>query len=225
MVHLDTLAPDALIREPVRYVDMSDMARYKRSAKAASAILRKLADEELMQLVRENDSAAFAVVYERHASAAFSLAFRMCGKRALAEDVVQEAFLSLWRSGARYDSTRGSVRTWVLGIVHNRAIDALRRGVAQDRGTISDEGIEEQLEATERTELEVGRRDEAREIRAALGGLPADQSRVIELAYYGGFTHSEIAAMLETPVGTIKGRMRLGLQKMRSQLSSERVIS
>ena len=204
---------------------MSDMARYKRSAKAASALLRKLADEELMQLVREGDSAAFAVVYERHATAAFSLAFRMCGKRALAEDVVQEAFLSLWRSGARYDGTRGSVRTWVLGIVHNRAIDALRRGVVQERGRVSDEGIEEQLEATERTEQEVGRRDEAREIRAALVGLPPEQSRVIELAYYGGFTHSEIATMLDTPVGTIKGRMRLGLQKMRSQLSSERVVS
>jgi RNA polymerase sigma-70 factor (ECF subfamily) len=204
---------------------MSDMARYKRSAKAASAILRKLADEELMQLVRENDSAAFAVVYERHATAAFSLAFRMCGKRTLAEDIVQEAFLSLWRSGARYDGTRGSLRTWVLGIVHNRAIDALRRGVIQDRGRISDEGIEEQLEANERTEYEVGRRDEAREIRAALVGLPPDQSRVIELAYYGGFSHSEIATMLDTPVGTIKGRMRLGLQKMRSQLSSEQVIS
>jgi RNA polymerase sigma-70 factor (ECF subfamily) len=204
---------------------MSDMARYKRSAKAASAILRKLADEELMQLVREHDSAAFAVVYERHATAAFSLAFRMCGKRALAEDIVQEAFLSLWRSGARYDGTRGSLRTWVLGIVHNRAIDALRRGVVQDRGRVSDEGIEEQLEAAERTEYEVGRRDEAREIRAALVGLPPDQSRVIELAYYGGFSHSEIAAMLDTPVGTIKGRMRLGLQKMRSQLSSERVVN
>jgi RNA polymerase sigma-70 factor, ECF subfamily len=204
---------------------MSDMARYKRSAKAASTALRMLADEELMQLVRENDSAAFAVVYERHSTAAFSLAFRMSGKRALAEDIVQEAFLSLWRSGARYDSTRGSVRTWVLGIVHNRAIDALRRGVVQDRGRISDEGLEEQLEATERTEREVGRRDEAREIRAALVGLPPDQSRVIELAYYGGFSHSEIATMLDTPVGTIKGRMRLGLQKMRSQLSSERVIS
>jgi RNA polymerase sigma-70 factor (ECF subfamily) len=204
---------------------MSDMARYKRSAKAASAILRKLADEELMQLVREHDSAAFAVVYERHATAAFSLAFRMCGKRALAEDIVQEAFLSLWRSSARYDGTRGSLRTWVLGIVHNRAIDALRRGVVQDRGRVSDEGIEEQLEAAERTEHEVGRRDEAREIRAALVGLPPDQSRVIELAYYGGFSHSEIAAMLDTPVGTIKGRMRLGLQKMRSQLSSEQVIN
>jgi RNA polymerase sigma-70 factor, ECF subfamily len=204
---------------------MSDMARYRRSAETASATLHRLADEELMQLVRDNDSAAFAVVYERHSAAAFSLAFRMCGKQALAEDVVQEAFLSLWRSGARYDHTRGSVRTWVLGIVHNRAIDALRRGVAHDRGRVSDEGIEEQLEAAERTEQEVSRRDEARTIRAVLEGLPAEQSRVIELAYYGGFTHSEIAAMLDTPVGTIKGRMRLGLQKMRSQLRSERVVS
>src|SRR3984893_16375928 len=204
---------------------MSEMARYKRSADTASVALRRLADEGLMQLVRESDSAAFAVVYERHADAAFSLAFRMCGKRGIAEDVVQEAFLSLWRSGARYDRMRGSVRTWVLGIVHNRAIDALRRGVVHDRGIVSDEGIEEHLEAAERTDQEVSRRDEAREIRAALEDLPPDQSRVIDLAYYGGFTHSEIAAMLDTPVGTIKGRMRLGLQKMRSQLRSGQVVS
>jgi RNA polymerase sigma-70 factor (ECF subfamily) len=97
--------------------------------------------------------------------------------------------------------------------------------VVQDRGRISDEGLEEHLEAAERTDQEVGRRDEAREIRAALEELPADQSRVIDLAYYGGFTHSEIAAMLDTPVGTIKGRMRLGLQKMRSQLRSGQVVS
>ncbi|MGH2854308.1 MAG: RNA polymerase sigma factor [Solirubrobacteraceae bacterium] len=204
---------------------MSNLARYKRSAEAASAILRMLADEELMQLVGEDDSAAFAIVYERHTEAAYSLAMRMCGRRAIAEDVVQEAFLSLWRSAASYDPLRGSVRTWVLGIVHHRAIDALRRGVVQERGRVSDEGIEEQLEATERTDQEVGRRDEAREVRAALEGLPPEQSRVIELAYYGGLTHSEIAAMLDTPVGTIKGRMRLGLQKMRSQLLSEGVLS
>jgi RNA polymerase sigma-70 factor, ECF subfamily len=197
---------------------MSNLARYKRSAEAASAILRTLADEELMQLVRERDSAAFALVYERHAGAAFSLALRMCGTRALAEDVVQEGFLSLWRSAARYDRTRGSVRTWVLGVVHHRAIDALRRRVVLDRGRVSDEGIEEQLEAPERTEQEVNRRDEAREVRAALVGLPPEQSRVIELAYYGGLTHAEIAMMLDTSVGTIKGRMRLGLRKMRSQL-------
>ncbi len=202
---------------------MSDIARYKRSAQVATAILRKLADEELMQLVHERDAAAFAVVYERHADAAFALAFRMCGKRTLAEDVLQDAFFSLWRSHARYDPARGTARMWVLGIVHNRAVNLLRRGLVQDRGRIGDEGVAERMEAAERTEHEVGRRDEAREIRAALVGLPAEQSRVIELAYYGGFTHSEIATMLDAPVGTIKGRMRLGLQKMRSQLSSEQV--
>jgi RNA polymerase sigma-70 factor (ECF subfamily) len=204
---------------------MSEMIRYKRSAESASAALRRLADEDLMQLVAESDAAAFAILYERHANVAFSLAFRMCGKRAIAEEVVQEAFLSAWRSGARYDRTRGSVRTWVLGIVHNRAIDALRRGVIHERGTVSDEGIEERLEATERTDEEVGRRDEAREIREVMEGLPAEQSHVIELAYYGGFSHREIATMLDTPIGTVKGRMRLGLQKMRLALGPAQVLS
>ena len=106
----------------------------------STAGLRDLADEELMQLVRRGNAAAFEVVYDRHADAAFSLAYRMCGQRALAEDVVQEGFIALWRSGARYDRTRGSVRTWVLGIVHNRAIDALRRRAVRDRGRMSDEG-------------------------------------------------------------------------------------
>jgi RNA polymerase sigma-70 factor (ECF subfamily) len=180
--------------------------------------LRELADEDLMALVRKGEAAAFEVVYERHCSAAFSLAYRMCGKRSIAEEVVQEAFLSLWRSGARYDRTRGSVRTWTLGIVHNRAIDALRRGIVHDRRRASDEGIEERFEAPENTELEVARRDESREIRAALSDLPKEQSQVIELAYFGGFTHTEIASMLDAPIGTVKGRMRLGLAKMRLAL-------
>jgi RNA polymerase sigma-70 factor (ECF subfamily) len=131
---------------------------------------------------------------------------------------VQDAFLSLWRSNARYDRNRGSVRTWVLGIVHNRAIDSLRRSVVHDRRRASDEGLEERFAAPERTDAEVARRDEAREVRAAIRTLPTEQSRVIELAYFGGFTHSEIATMLETPIGTVKGRMRLGLGKMRDQL-------
>src|SRR5258707_14530098 len=179
----------------------------------------QLADEDLMQLVRRGDAEAFQVVYERHATAAFSLAYRMTGTRNAAEDVVQEAFLSLWRSGARYDRTRGSVRTWVLGIVHNRAIDALRRGTVHDKRRASDEGIEERFEAAERTDVEVARLDEAREIHSALEELPSEQSRVIELAYFGGFTHTEIASMLDTPIGTVKGRMRLGLAKMRAQLT------
>ncbi len=172
-----------------------------------------------MHLVRRGDARAFEAVYERHSGAAFSLAYRMVGKRATAEEVVQEAFLAMWRAGARYDRARGSVRTWILGIVHNRSIDALRRGMVHDRRRASDEGIEERFAADERTEAEVARRDEAREVRTALDTLPADQLKVIELAYFGGFTHSEIAAMLEEPLGTVKGRMRLGLAKMRDQLT------
>ena len=194
------------------------MSRMRKNADHSPTELRDLADEDLMQLVRRGDAKGFEVVYERHSSAAFSLAYRMCGTRAAAEDVVQEAFLSLWRSGARYDRARGSVRTWVLGIVHNRAIDSLRRSVVHDRKRASDEGIEERFEARERTDVEVARLDEAAEIRKALTTLPVEQSRVIELAYFGGFTQSEIADMIDTPIGTVKGRMRLGLEKMRAQL-------
>jgi RNA polymerase sigma-70 factor (ECF subfamily) len=187
--------------------------------------VRELADEELMGLVREGEMAAFEVIYDRHSRVAFSLAYRICGTRSSAEDVVQEAFLALWRSGARYDRTRGSVRTWVLGIVHNRAIDALRRNVVHDRRRASDDGIAERLEAPERTDAEVAQRDEAREIRVALQALPEEQSRVIELAYYGGFTHTEIAEMLNAPVGTIKGRMRLGLEKLRGALEGSGMVT
>ncbi|MDP9384765.1 MAG: sigma-70 family RNA polymerase sigma factor [Actinomycetota bacterium] len=182
-----------------------------------------LADEELMMLVRGGNAQAFEVVYGRHSGVAFSLAYRMVGTRNAAEDVVQEAFLSIWRSGARYDRARGSVRTWVLGIVHHRAIDALRRSSVHDKRRASDEGIEERFEARERTDLEVARLDEAETVRGAIETLPAEQSQVIELAYFGGFTHTEIADMLETPIGTVKGRMRLGLEKMRGHLRSMEV--
>ena len=185
--------------------------------------LRSLADEDVMQLVRRGDARAFEVIYERHSGAAFSLAYRMMGTRSGAEDVTQDAFLSMWRSGARYDRGRGSVRTWVLGIVHHRAIDALRRATVHDRRRAGDEGIEERFEARERTDVEAARREEAGPVRGALSSLPADQSQVIELAYFGGFTHTEIADMLDAPVGTIKGRMRLGLKKMRAQLGEGRV--
>jgi RNA polymerase sigma-70 factor (ECF subfamily) len=186
--------------------------------------LRSLADEDLMQLVRRGEAAAFELIYERHAQAAFSLAYRMAGSRGVAEDVVQEAFLSIWRSGARYERARGSVRTWVLGIVHHRAIDALRRSFVRERGRTSDEGLAERLEAGERTEVEAARREESRTIRAAMDTLPSEQAQVIELAYFGGFTHVEIAEMIEAPVGTVKGRMRLGLEKLRNRLGEGMVV-
>ena len=186
--------------------------------------LRSLADEELMELVDAGDTRAFEVIFDRHAGAGYSLALRMCGRRALAEDIVQEAFLSLWRSGSGYDRARGSVRSWVLSAVHNRAVDALRRTGAKTGRDVSDEGIAERLPAREATDAEVERRDESRRVRAALDELPGDQRQVIELAYFGGLSHSQIAEMLDLPPGTVKGRMRLGLTKLRQALGeAERV--
>ncbi len=180
--------------------------------------LRTLADEDLMALVRDGEPRAFEVIFDRHSGPAFSLAYRMCGRQAMAEDVVQEAFVSLWRSGARYDPRRGSVRNWVLGVVHNRAIDAFRRGVVREGRDVSDEGLAERLPAEEETATEVARRDEARHVRAKLQELPAEQRQVVELAYFGGFSHTQIAEMLHLPAGTVKGRMRLALTKMRIAL-------
>ena len=137
----------------------------------------------------------------------------------MAEDIVQESFLSIWRTGARYDRTRGSVRSWVLRTVHNRAVDALRRGMVRDSRNVSDHQAAERIVALERTDAEVGRRDEAHRVQSALGELPAEQRQVIELAYFGGFTHTQIAEMLDQPIGTVKGRMRLGLTKLRLLLS------
>ena len=171
-----------------------------------------------MQLVHDGDQAAFEVIFDRHSTIAFSLAYRMCGRRPMAEDIVQEAFLSLWRSGARYDRGRGSVRSWVLGVVHNRTIDAFRRETVRAGRDVADDGALERMPAPDRTDTEVQRRDEAQHVRSALHELPDDQRQVIELAYFGGFSHSQIAEMLKLPAGTVKGRMRLGLAKLRLTL-------
>lgn len=180
----------------------------------------RLADEELMPLIGEKDAGAFEVFYDRHGAVAYSLAYRIVGERAAAEDVTQEAFVSIWRSGARYDRARGSVRSWTLGIVRNRAIDLLRSrsGKAPSLG-FDDELALEQRPSEDFTDHETLRRETAREVRGALGALPGEQSKVIELAYFGGFSQSEIAAMLGVPLGTVKGRMRLGLEKIRGQLA------
>jgi RNA polymerase sigma-70 factor (ECF subfamily) len=186
--------------------------------RARSHDLRILADEDLLALVYDGDTPAFAVLFDRHAGVSFSLAYRICGRRGLAEDVVQEAFLTLWRSEARYDRARGSVRSWLLAIVHNRAVDALRRESATTSRDVHDDGISATIAAGERTDAEVERRSDAQLVRRALEELPSEQRQVIELAYFGGFTHSELAEMLDLPAGTVKGRMRLGLRKLRVAL-------
>lgn len=180
----------------------------------------RLADEELMPLIGVRDPEAFAVFYDRHGGAAYSLAYRIVGDRAAAEDVTQEAFVSIWRSGARFDSTRGSVRAWMLRIVRNRGIDFLRhRSSRAPKLGFDDEAVLEQRPAAELTDEEALRRETSGELRGALGQLPVEQSKVIELAYFGGFSHAEIARMMGLPLGTVKGRMRLGLEKIRAELA------
>jgi len=184
---------------------------------------RRLADEDLLALVAGGDERAFAVLYDRHARAAYSLAFRLLGDRQAAEDLTQDAFLAVWRMASSYSTARGSVRTWLLAIVHNRGIDRLRTAAAQVR----------RQEALEREELRAGAapdaadvaigRAEAEEVRSALGGLPAEQLQVLQLAYYGGFTHQEISSMLEVPLGTVKSRMHLGLTRIRRTLTASGV--
>ncbi len=177
-----------------------------------------------MQRVRDGDARAFEVLVDRHGGPAFSLAYRMCGTRARAEDIVQEAFLSLWRAGGRYDQSRGSVRSWVLSAVHNRAIDSFRRESVRRASSLEESPAAERLAAPELTEVEVERRADAERVRAALDDLPDEQRQVIELAYYGGFTHQQIADLLSLPAGTVKGRMRLGLGKLRISLADAGVL-
>ena len=173
-----------------------------------------------MPLIGEKDPEAFEVFYDRHGGVAYSLAYRIVGEKAAAEDVTQEAFISIWRSGARFDRARGSVRSWMLSIVRNRAIDALRsRAGKAPKLTFDDDAILEQRPSGELTEEEAMRRETAGEVRGALGELPGEQSKVIELAYFGGFSQSEISRMLGVPLGTVKGRMRLGLEKIRGELA------
>jgi RNA polymerase sigma-70 factor (ECF subfamily) len=180
----------------------------------------RLADEELMPWIAKKDPEAFEVFYDRHGGAGYSLAYRILGDRTAAEDCIQEAFISIWRSGARFDRTRGSVRSWTLSIVRNRAIDALRsKSGKAPKLTFDDDAILEARPAEEHTEREVMAAETAVEVRGALSQLPGEQSKVIELAYFGGFSQSEIAGMLNVPLGTVKGRMRLGLEKIRGELA------
>lgn len=195
--------------------------RSRRTAAASPADLGRLGDGELIRLARDGRLEAFEAIYGRHSAAAYSLAYRICGRRVDAEDAVQAAFLALWRSRDHFDESRGELRSWLLGMVHNSAIDRVRRMGVHERRRASSSGIEERLEAPERTDEEAQAREQAAEVRGALRVLPQEQRRVIELAYFDGLTHAAIAARLELPVGTVKGRMRLGLLKLHAQLAHE----
>jgi RNA polymerase sigma-70 factor, ECF subfamily len=173
-----------------------------------------LADEDLISLVEAADAEAFATLYDRHSRAAFSLAYRMMGEHQASEDLAQEAFLKVWRSAGSYRAERGSVRTWILSIVHNRGIDQIRRR--------TQEKVEASAPRSQPSEAfaETWRNSQRDQVREALNTLPSEQLKILELAYFSGYTHMEISDLLGLPLGTVKGRMRLGLKKIREYFES-----
>jgi RNA polymerase sigma-70 factor, ECF subfamily len=173
-----------------------------------------LADEDLLSFVGQGDSEAFTILYDRYGRATFSLAYRVMGERQAAEDLVQDAFLKLWRSATSYRPERGSVRTWLLSIVRNRGIDQLRAHASRRR---MQDRIEASAPRSQPSEAfaETWRNSQRDRVRDALNTLPPEQLKVLELAYFSGYTHAQVSELLDVTLGTIKGRMRLGLKKMR----------
>ena len=167
-----------------------------------------------MSLVQEANPEAFSVLYDRHSRSAYSLAYRMMGERQAAEDLVQDVFLRLWRSTSSYRADRGSVRTWILTIVHNRGVDQIRSSSSRRR---TQDKVEASAEVSQPSEAfaETWRNSRRDEVRQALKTLPPDQLKILEMAYFSGYTHVEIAEMMDLPLGTVKGRMRLGLKKIK----------
>jgi RNA polymerase sigma-70 factor (ECF subfamily) len=178
-----------------------------------------LADEDLLSLTEGGDAQAFAALYDRHGRVAYSLAYRMMGDRQAAEDLVQEAFLKMWRSAGSYRVERASVRTWMLSILRNRGIDELRSSTSRRR---TRDRVEAQAPTLQPSEAfgEAWRNSRGEQVREALRGLPPEQLKVLQLAYFSGYTHTEIAELLDLPLGTVKGRMRLGLKKIRDYFDS-----
>ena len=178
-----------------------------------------LADEDLISLVESADAEAFATLYDRHSRAAFALAYRMMGERQASEDLTQDAFLKVWRSASSYRAERGSVRTWILSIVHNRGIDQIRSQASRRR---TQEKVEASAPRSQPSEAfaETLRNSQRDQVREALNTLPSEQLKILELAYFSGYTHVEIAELLRLPLGTVKGRMRLGLKKIRDYFES-----
>ena len=173
-----------------------------------------LADENLLSLVGQGDAEAFTILYDRYGRAAFFLAYRLMGERQAAEDLVQDAFLKLWRSATSYRPERSSVRTWLLSIVRNRGIDQLRAHASRRRTQDRIEALAPRSQPSEAF-AETWRNSQRDRVRDALNTLPPEQLKVLELAYFSGYTHVQVSELLDVPLGTIKGRMRLGLKKMR----------
>jgi RNA polymerase sigma-70 factor (ECF subfamily) len=179
----------------------------------------KLDDTALVALNVRRDERALGALYDRYNRLAFSLAVRIVGDRALAEEITADSFVSVWRASGSYSSERGRFVAWLMSVVRHRAIDELRRLSVRPEGSAVEldealktvahpHGLDETVEARRRQQL----------VRSVLATLPAPQREALELAYFGGLTQQEISTRTGTPLGTIKTRMRLGLLKLREEL-------
>jgi RNA polymerase sigma-70 factor (ECF subfamily) len=179
-------------------------------------------DDALMAAIQARDDAALATFYDRYGRLAFGLAYRMLGERGMAEDVVQESFLNVWRRAGGFELGRGSARSWLMSIVHNLAIDRRRGRQRRVWSDVALDDVETLLETDEDDAFAVVAQSiEAERVQAVLQELPEEQRQAIVLAYFVGLTHQEIAEQTGTPLGTVKSRMRLGLRRMRTLLGDE----
>ena len=194
---------------------VSEYIRGDTQAQAPARNLAHLSDEALLALCSRADENALGELYDRYGRVAYGLALRIVRDRALAEDAVQEAFLAVWRSAGAFLAEQGKPSTWILTLVHRRAVDLVRR---EERRRA--EPLEETDHPTgEATDEEAWLRAQRQVVQEALRKLPPEQREAIELAYYGGFTQSELAERLGLPLGTIKSRMFTGLKRLRELLA------
>ncbi len=179
--------------------------------------LVKVTDEEICDLLEHGSPEGIEALYDRYGRLGFSLALRILGDSGSAEDVVQEAFLAMWRRSSTYRPERGSLRTWVCSIVHHRAVDRFRGRSGRARQDLPIEAAPPEARLSD-TWDQVAAELERQDIRTALEKLPGEQRQTIELAYFGGYSQTEISDLMRVPLGTVKGRTRMALRKLRGTL-------
>ena len=184
--------------------------------------MRNAPDADLAARLAAREEPALAELYDRYGGLAYSLALRILGDTGKAEDVVQEAFLKLWNGAARFDESRGSLRAWLTTAVRNRSIDLLRGRSLQERRELA---LKPEVRSSGAgPEEEAARSLERDAVRAALAELPEEQRESVLLSYFGGFTQAEIAELTGVPLSTVKGRMRLALEKLGAYLRERGLV-
>ena len=194
---------------------------WERGAPLGMADLSEARDRDLMARLRHGDEDAFRGLFHRYAPTANALAQRVVRRSHLAEEIVQEAFMAVWRDPDAYDGERGSVKTWLMGMVHHRAVDLVRREEAHRRRAEAaiPQAIEEQADHADDVVHDLGLPEERRIVRAALADLPAEQREVLGMMYFDGLSQSQVAERSGIPLGTVKSRALLGMRRMRGSLA------